>query len=76
MHKEIQFTKQNMQCFKSCIHFNKKVGDTDLVIQIFQNIYYKKAPFPILKGKHMTGNIPRIETRLNQFPSPYQIMDP
>lgn len=72
MHKEIQFTKENMQCFISCIHFNKKVGDTDLVISIFENIYYK-IPLPILNGKHMTGNIQRMETRLNQFPSPHQI---
>lgn len=47
-----------MQRFISCIHFNKKVGDTDLVISIFENIYYK-IPFPILKGKHRTGDIPR-----------------
>lgn len=61
MYKEIQFIKENMQCFISCIHFNKKVGDTDLVISSFENIYYK-IPFPILKGKCMSGNIQRAET--------------
>lgn len=27
MYKEIQYTKENMQCFISCIQFNKKVGE-------------------------------------------------
>ena len=62
-----------MQCFTSCIHFNKQVGDTDLAIWIIKNIYYKVS-FPIFKRKHMTGNI-EMETGLNQFPSPYQVIN-